>query len=543
MGKKHRKTAATGSSVKGLLVGINYRGTRNQLGGCINDALAMQRLIMSTYPNANLELLTDDTPEKPTRNNILTKLKNLIANSKAGDTLIFDYSGHGSQVPDIHGDEEDGMDETICPIDFMTPRTIMYNGRQLRVDSQITDDEINEIITELPHGAKFLMLSDSCHSGTIGDLKNDFMHYQGPAVWGDEEQLSSNSSSQPSIPYLPHQQQQSYASSQLAAPSITCRASWIYILLHGKKELWLTPLDVSLYEEFGHKKAVIQLVSMDLPVSLLNHPNRPQIVNTTFKKLANGQYDVSSVELGIENVIIKPSARSITNRELSYQSQQLMPRFSELPVSRDLPHPCEVSSHYDPVTGKHHHVHHLTGKKRTLNMRSPNSCNGGELRIISGCQEDETSADTGQNGACTMAFLETVKLIGGLPKFFDKLFSHNVEDLKLLQDKINQFLSRFGFTQHSVLSWDHAHAERALAEALSNYGYNPTPLYRSVPSYSERPVLYSYPAITSQRQSFDSYYPVTTSELTYSTPRYGSSREQTQLYLEDRPYRTVYRIT
>ena len=102
-------------------------------------------------------------------------------------------------------------------------------------------------------------------------------------------------------------------------------------------------------------------------------------------------------------------------------------------------------------------------------MRSPN-CAGGELRIISGCREDETSADTGRNGACTMAFLDTVKLFGGLPNFLSKIFSHNTEDFKSIENSINKYLSSFGFTQHSVFSWDHSTSERILAnKAIANY--------------------------------------------------------------------------
>jgi metacaspase-1 len=28
------------------------------------------------------------------------------------------YSGHGTQIPDDDGDEADGMDEALCPVDY-----------------------------------------------------------------------------------------------------------------------------------------------------------------------------------------------------------------------------------------------------------------------------------------------------------------------------------------------------------------------------------------------------------------------------------------
>lgn len=530
MGKKHKKRSAENNGeFKGLLVGINYRGTRNQLGGCINDALAVRKQLMATYPNANLELMTDDTPVKPTRDNILNKLKDLVANARSGDTIMFHYSGHGSQVPDLDGDEDDGMDETICPINFLDPRTISRNGRILRVDSQIVDDEINEIISDVPHGVKFLMLSDSCHSGSIADLKNDFDHYQGPSTWEYDTTLPTatpaNATSSFSS-YTPTQLPQAVEQipQSIEAAIIYCKAAWTYV--RGVQEVWLTPVDDVLYEEFGHKKCVVKMSNTAIPHCLLANPNKPQYFNTTFKKLTNGNYQVSSTQLGISNIIITSSVRSAISLSQLYEAiatgnlysppdqRELTPNFYQLPNRRDLSEPGLVTSHYDEVSGKHHHVHKLTGKKRTLNMRAPNSCNGGELRVISGCRDNETSADTGTNGACTLAFLETVKYMGGLPNFFSKIFSHNVEDLKLIQDNINHCLSNFGFTQqHPTVSWDHSHSNRSVTDPINSYNYNAMPLYRSLPSYSQR-VLYNYP-VANQRQAFDSYPATNTDELTY----------------------------
>ena len=41
--------------------------------------------------------------------------------------------GHGSQVRDLDGDEEDGYDEVICPLDFKTA-------------GPIVDDEMHRIL-------------------------------------------------------------------------------------------------------------------------------------------------------------------------------------------------------------------------------------------------------------------------------------------------------------------------------------------------------------------------------------------------------------
>ncbi len=475
--KKHQGYSVKGeeNSVKALLVGINYRGTRNQLGGCINDALATRRNILSEYPNAAIELMTDDTPNKPTRDNILEGLKNLVDNAQPGDTLMFHYSGHGSQVEDYEGDEEDGMDETICPIDFMKPRMITVNGTQLRVDSQITDDEIHDIISNTPKGAKFLMLSDSCHSGTIGDLKNDFAHYQGPSEWQDNVDAPQG---QPQSTQPP------------ALKTITCDTYWVYAKY--SKELWLTPLNDLLYAQFSDNKRVIKLTN-NIPPQLANSNDKPLKAHTTFKQLANGQYEVSSEELGINGLLTTSSQRApVFEGSLQFQVNPNAPLSEAISVN------LGIKYNYDPDTDTHNH--YSNGKKRSLKMKGNmkavgSSCKGGELRIISGCEENQTSADTGTNGACTNAFWKAVQSMGGLHNFFPKLFSHNTKDFMAIEATINKYLA--GYTQHSVLSWDHAgpctiHASRDLEAFMPQQSY--VPFYSS---YMAAPVQSSYGYIAS----------------------------------------------
>ena len=40
-----------------------------------------------------------------------------MRDAKPNDSLFLHYSGHGGQQWDENGDEEDGMDEYICPVD------------------------------------------------------------------------------------------------------------------------------------------------------------------------------------------------------------------------------------------------------------------------------------------------------------------------------------------------------------------------------------------------------------------------------------------
>jgi hypothetical protein len=82
----------------------------------------------------------------------------LVQGCSYGDSLVFQFSGMGAQVPDDDGDELDGMDEALCPMDSF------HQG-------PILDDEINEaIVRPLVHGVTLHAVIDACHSATVLDL-------------------------------------------------------------------------------------------------------------------------------------------------------------------------------------------------------------------------------------------------------------------------------------------------------------------------------------------------------------------------------------
>ncbi|KAK6100008.1 hypothetical protein MT418_001379 [Batrachochytrium dendrobatidis] len=150
---------------KGLLIGINYFRTPNELRGCINDVHNMKTFLCSKWgfndAQDNMVILTDDQTNmhfQPTRYNIIEAMKWLIRGSQPGDSLFLHYSGHGSRVEDLNGDESDGYDSTICPIDYQRA-------------GEIIDDEMNDILVKpLPMGVRLTAVFDCCHSGSALDL-------------------------------------------------------------------------------------------------------------------------------------------------------------------------------------------------------------------------------------------------------------------------------------------------------------------------------------------------------------------------------------
>ena len=163
----------TMTTKRAFLVGINYKGSRYELHGCINDVISIRDVLISKYgySDENILLLSDDTPVKPTASNIIEGWRWLISASPATAfssnrylpiiheiNFFFHYSGHGSQVADTNGDEMDGKDETICPIDFLSA-------------GMITDDMIrSRLIDRVPSNCKLTGVIDACHSESSFDL-------------------------------------------------------------------------------------------------------------------------------------------------------------------------------------------------------------------------------------------------------------------------------------------------------------------------------------------------------------------------------------
>jgi len=106
-------------------------------------------------------MLTDDArnPRQiPTRANMIAAMQWLVNGAQPNDALFFHYSGHGGQTKDLDGDEDDGFDEVIYPLDFKTA-------------GHIVDDDLHEImVRNLPAGCRLTAIFDSCHSGSCLDL-------------------------------------------------------------------------------------------------------------------------------------------------------------------------------------------------------------------------------------------------------------------------------------------------------------------------------------------------------------------------------------
>lgn len=122
-----------------------YGGWSGDLVACEFDAQDMAAIARGSGFTPTTILTAEATSER-----VLAALQSAAGQLTAGDTLLLTYSGHGGQIPDTDGDEEDDRDETW----------VLY-------DRQVLDDELNAAYSAFAEDVRIAVLSDSCHSGTV----------------------------------------------------------------------------------------------------------------------------------------------------------------------------------------------------------------------------------------------------------------------------------------------------------------------------------------------------------------------------------------
>jgi hypothetical protein len=125
--------------------GAHYGGWTGPLAACEFDARDMAALAAGKGMKPTVLLTKDGT-----RAQVLAALRNAVKTLGKGDFFLLTFSGHGGQVPDVSGEEADKLDETWC----------LWDG-------QLIDDELYVELGKFATGVRILVLSDSCHSGTV----------------------------------------------------------------------------------------------------------------------------------------------------------------------------------------------------------------------------------------------------------------------------------------------------------------------------------------------------------------------------------------
>lgn len=124
----------------------HYDGWAGELIACEYDAKSMYTLARSK--NFSAQFLKT---KKATRQNVIKAIREASESLENGDLFLLTYSGHGGQIPDVNGDEtDDDLDETW----------VLFDG-------QLLDDELFNLWADFQEGVRIIVLSDSCHSGSV----------------------------------------------------------------------------------------------------------------------------------------------------------------------------------------------------------------------------------------------------------------------------------------------------------------------------------------------------------------------------------------
>ncbi len=132
-------------------VGLNaidpaHYGDDGALGACEFDAKDMMAIAKKQGFSSSTILLT----KAATSAAVIGAIQDAAKALSKGDLFLLSYAGHGGQVPDANRDEADGMDETW----------LLY-------DRQLVDDELYALFGRFKPGVRIVVVSDSCHSGTV----------------------------------------------------------------------------------------------------------------------------------------------------------------------------------------------------------------------------------------------------------------------------------------------------------------------------------------------------------------------------------------
>jgi len=123
----------------------HYAGWKGELKCAEQDAVDMAAIAKGMGIKAKV-LHT----KAATRAGVLKAIEDAGKQLKAGDFFLLTFSGFGSQVMDVSGDEVDLMDETWCAH-----------------DAQLIDDEIHWELGRLCRGVRVLVIVDSSPSGSV----------------------------------------------------------------------------------------------------------------------------------------------------------------------------------------------------------------------------------------------------------------------------------------------------------------------------------------------------------------------------------------
>lgn len=124
--------------------------------------------------------VTSLVDSEATHAGITKALEKLAKESKKGDLVYIHFSMHGQPFEDLNGDEEDGWDEALIPVDAeMLYAEGVYEGKNHLLDDEL-EVYFNDIRCKLGPEGQLVVILDACHSGTAS--RGDDDHIRGTKI-------------------------------------------------------------------------------------------------------------------------------------------------------------------------------------------------------------------------------------------------------------------------------------------------------------------------------------------------------------------------
>lgn len=163
---------------RALIVGISDYGNAKEdpnkwsnISGA-NDV----KLLSPLFKQQGYKVMTL-TDAQATYSGIVSALKKVAKQSQKGDIVYLHFSMHGQPFEDLNGDEEDGWDEALIPVDAEMRYTEgVYDGKNHLLDDEL-EVYFNDIRSKLGPEGQLLVILDACHSGTAS--RGDDDHIRG----------------------------------------------------------------------------------------------------------------------------------------------------------------------------------------------------------------------------------------------------------------------------------------------------------------------------------------------------------------------------
>ena len=159
---------------RALIVGISdYDNAKEDPNKWSNISGANDVVLLSPLFEQQGYRITTLTDAQATYSNITGALKKVVRESKNGDIVYLHFSMHGQPFEDLNGDEADGWDEALIPIDAQMQYVEgKYEGEKHLIDDEL-ETYINKIRDKIGYSGKLYVVLDACHSGTASRGDND----------------------------------------------------------------------------------------------------------------------------------------------------------------------------------------------------------------------------------------------------------------------------------------------------------------------------------------------------------------------------------